>query len=616
MISRENSGDYRSIKITDELRSHYAGQKHGKLLLASLVTFLAVVIFYSVDFYLTKGDYVGHDNDDVMRLVEVRDYLGGQNWFDMMQYRLGPLPGTLMHWSRLIDLPIASLILFFRLFTDHRGAEVAALFVWPLVLRFPVIYFTGLAARRVGGERAIYPAVVMAAIFTTTVHKFDHGSIDHHNVQMALIAMIMAALADPRYGVKSYTLAGLAGAIALAVGAETTPLLAVASIIVAVRWAFVGKDYAGAAKAYGLTLGTLTMAAFLATIPPKFYMNVTCDSLSFGFMSLTAFGGLALFGIASAFSTSSLKIRLIALVALGVAALALTLVVMPQCLQNPLNTLDPLLKELWLSGIQEAQPITRQAVIAPGTLGGFYLTGLLGMVVAAVRIYKRDRTEVHAVFFVLLATAWAISLVQVRGHMFASLITIVPLSVLVAELHAFSRQNKDSLAAGLPFAVMALASVTAFWFVVGIAATGELFNFGANAGNGPQGEPAACNSAGNLTALRALPKGMIAAPSNMGAPILRYTEHSVLSAPYHRNQAGMLVVLRAGLANPHDAEIILGNAGANYLVYCDGDSELRELAARAPDGLAAQLLAGRPPAFLREVKLPGVTNIHALKLVR
>ena len=41
-------------------------------------------------------DYVGPDNDDGMRLVEVRDFLNGQGWFDLMQYRLGLGEGTLM----------------------------------------------------------------------------------------------------------------------------------------------------------------------------------------------------------------------------------------------------------------------------------------------------------------------------------------------------------------------------------------------------------------------------------------------------------------------------------------------------------------------------------------
>lgn len=45
-------------------------------------------------------------NDDAMRLVQVRDLLAGQSWFDVTQYRLGLETGTPMHCSRLIDLPI------------------------------------------------------------------------------------------------------------------------------------------------------------------------------------------------------------------------------------------------------------------------------------------------------------------------------------------------------------------------------------------------------------------------------------------------------------------------------------------------------------------------------
>jgi len=48
--------------------------------------------------------------DDAMRLVEVRDLLAGQNWFDLTQYRLNPPGGVVSHWSRLIDLPLALLI--------------------------------------------------------------------------------------------------------------------------------------------------------------------------------------------------------------------------------------------------------------------------------------------------------------------------------------------------------------------------------------------------------------------------------------------------------------------------------------------------------------------------
>ena len=45
------------------------------------------------------------DPDDIMRLLEVRDWVGGQSWFDVTQYRLNPPAGAPMHWSRLVDVP-------------------------------------------------------------------------------------------------------------------------------------------------------------------------------------------------------------------------------------------------------------------------------------------------------------------------------------------------------------------------------------------------------------------------------------------------------------------------------------------------------------------------------
>src|SRR5690606_33981857 len=76
-------------------------------------------------------DYVGADNDDVMRLVQVRDLLAGQSWLDLTQYRLALDGGTLMHWSRLVDLPIAGLIWAFAQLLPAERAEAAALLVWP-----------------------------------------------------------------------------------------------------------------------------------------------------------------------------------------------------------------------------------------------------------------------------------------------------------------------------------------------------------------------------------------------------------------------------------------------------------------------------------------------------
>ena len=47
---------------------------------------------------LSGSDTEGIPNsDDLLRLVEVRDLLAGQSWFDLTQYRLGLDGGTVMH---------------------------------------------------------------------------------------------------------------------------------------------------------------------------------------------------------------------------------------------------------------------------------------------------------------------------------------------------------------------------------------------------------------------------------------------------------------------------------------------------------------------------------------
>src|SRR5690349_21236823 len=67
------------------------------------------------------------DNDSSLRLVEVRDLLAGQGWFDLHQYRMGTEGGFLMHWSRLVDAPIAAIILVVTAVTGSQAVgETAA----------------------------------------------------------------------------------------------------------------------------------------------------------------------------------------------------------------------------------------------------------------------------------------------------------------------------------------------------------------------------------------------------------------------------------------------------------------------------------------------------------
>ena len=69
------------------------------------------------------------DSDNYMRLAEVRDWLGGQSWWDIRQHRVDPGSGGLYtHWSRLADLPLAVTLLILRPLAAHGPRSLPSSF--------------------------------------------------------------------------------------------------------------------------------------------------------------------------------------------------------------------------------------------------------------------------------------------------------------------------------------------------------------------------------------------------------------------------------------------------------------------------------------------------------
>ncbi|HEX5007800.1 MAG TPA: hypothetical protein VFV70_11840, partial [Hyphomonadaceae bacterium] len=463
-----------------------AGQRLGLM----LAVYAAITIMASVLLHLSStSDYVGTDNDDVMRLVEVRDFLSGQGWFDLTQHRLGLEGGTPMHWSRLIDLPIAVLISFFILFLDPLVAEAWALTLWPLLLIVPLLGAMGLAGQRAGGALAMHVAFGLTALLVLGTNRFQPGSIDHHNAQLVLIAVLAAALTDPRRSVWSFTIAGIAAATAISIGAETMPLVVTACGIVAVIWAVAGDTFAPATRSFMFALAGALSLFFFSTTPPHLYPVVTCDSLSIGYFGLALIGAGLL--VLSTFLARGQKVS-VRLAALGVNAVlvvAAALFLAPKCLRSPLADLDPMLVSDWLANVAEAQSVLDEARIKPGLLGGHYAVGLFAIAVCVFRLMRREHVPLHATLLPLLVVAWGVALVQVRGAIFANLLAVIPLSLLIAELRSGARRNPRDLRAGLALLACALVSVPSFWFVAGAMTTEGAAGLGNRAQTVRQGGP-------------------------------------------------------------------------------------------------------------------------------
>src|SRR4051812_23755197 len=94
------------------------------------------------------------DTDDNMRIMQVRGLLHGQGWYDLRQHRLNPPLGASIHWSRLVDLPIAGLILGLRPFLGGPGAEPWAVAIAPMLPYLLLMYSLALTSRRLLGPSA------------------------------------------------------------------------------------------------------------------------------------------------------------------------------------------------------------------------------------------------------------------------------------------------------------------------------------------------------------------------------------------------------------------------------------------------------------------------------
>lgn len=537
------------------------------------------------------------DTDDVVRLQQVRDWLGGQRWSDLTQHRLGPAaglfsgpssgppPGLPMHWSRLADLGPAAIIAALTPWMGVVRAELAAILVWPGLLFALALLLIARIARRLGGAETATIAIVVAAIAYPATSVFLPGRIDHHNLQIVLLlAAILGVLA------RTPAALGRGGACAgasLIVGLEMLPILAALGVMPLWRWCADGRGRPLAAFGLGaaatLVAGRMLFASDAFAFP-------ACD----GFTA-SAFGAalplaLALPVVALAGSWCPTRPRRVIAAAMIVGPAAmLALLRAPQCL-SPYGAVDPRLATLWLAHVEEAQSVF---AAAPMTSIGYCGLALTGLVATLWHAWRR-RSADWATLAVLLTIALAVGMTQLRGAGAAAILAAPGLAALIAGARAHGG-----------------ARLIAAW----VASAGILYPVAAHAWGRRPVAPAAptdaargdCASPAAMTALARLAPGTVMAPIDAGAWALAATRHRVIAAPYHRNATGNLAAYRFYAAGPARAAAIAAAAGVDYVMACAGLP-----AAADPRSAAAALAGGRGiPGFVRRIDATDGTAIYA-----
>ena len=140
--------------------------------------------------------------------------------------------------------------------------------VWPMLWLLPTMAGATAIAWRVAGRDAAPIALVLTAVGLPAFQHFIPGRIDHHNVQIALAVLLVAAVAWSDRKRWAAAAAGVLTGAAMAIGFEGLPYIVLAGVAPS-RCASSSTDDGGRALAVMVSGPPASVAAaFLVSVGP------------------------------------------------------------------------------------------------------------------------------------------------------------------------------------------------------------------------------------------------------------------------------------------------------------------------------------------------------------
>lgn len=565
---------------------------------------LAALIFTSLHISFMQGGSLP-DNDDMMRLQQVRDLLNGQSWFNVSQERLITPEGGAMHWSRLPDLYLAAVIGLLSPVLGQATAETIAVFSWPILLFGWTLIAVTVSLRRLSIGLAGQLFAIGFICLSSAHPNYFPGRIDHHNLVVALSLTAFASLLAPSDSRSSAITAGVCIASMLTVAIESLPYAAGFVFLFGLFWTVRGHREAERLTLLGLSSAIGAVFYYLADAPGWSSGRAVCDAFgtahAFGLFT----GGICLIGLglfASKMNTWSNRLAAGALA--GIITLGCIFLIQPDCFADPYAALPEPVRVAWLEAVAEALPFALVWQSDPGGAVAIYGFVFAAICAALVMIYLNAREQRRLLpaisLLIMLALAGVATIWQVRGAPFSHVFGAMSAGALCGI--TLSNWQQDG---GVP-------KLAGFALVLGLTAPMAWSSYGRMMFPNPQpsevsaevaSSPETCSTAAALNQLSQAQPLSILSPIDLGAPVIFQTHHRALAAPYHRNTKGIQIATEVFLSKPQESKQLVSDSGASHLIYCKGDAETKRYAKLAPDGLAAELERDAPPEWLIRVKL-------------
>ncbi len=561
-------------------------------LLFSIWAFWSVLLLM---FALRAGDGLMTDPDDFMRLAQVRDWMAGQSWFDVTQYRINPPVGGAMHWSRLLDVPIAAGFAFFGLFLPTDVAEHVTILVVPLLLLGLTMSLAYRTARQFADEKIALLAALLLPTFPLIIRQNLPGRVDHHGWQITMAALAMWGLFHPK-PMRGAWLMAFAVSFWMHISIEGLPYVLIFGSILAAFYVFPALRANGQADDRLIHfVNGLTLFSIIFWVATQASVNLAmpyCDAVSWPLLAALALVATGLNAVHYVLKPKTLPIRMGALAVVAIIGAATFLGFSESCALDPFGQISPLVREYWHETISEGLPIHKQAAALISLLLFVPIVFAIWIRIALRQTADPARRHQWLTLAALVALTTLLSFKVQRTAGVAELFALPAIAALLGFVLARIGQSSHVLVRvfGAVAAIFAMSPMIAF--------VGGDALFGARAEPRKAAVPQSKKRSCNIAELNRLPRGLIYTTMAAGPEILYRTKHSVFVSGYHRNAKTMDRMIATMLGNPANARAEITAINPDYVVFCPTHFEAQSYLKAAKSGFAASLMKRDHPDWL------------------
>ncbi|MDX8349858.1 hypothetical protein SLH49_17870 [Cognatiyoonia sp. IB215446] len=542
-------------------------------MLLHVTVFLAAVFVIGQSVFLSLNlwdNFARQDNDDILRLVMVRDFIAGQGWYDVVQYRILPPDGMPLHWSRYIDAAIAAIIVPLSYIFPMPVAELLGASIWPALIQLISLTIIAFGTQRIFGTVAACFAVICLVLWPVTGGwNSAAGNIDHHNVQILMMTLMAICAVWPGRPFAAGTLGGLAAAFSLAVGLETLPFALGVGTIMLSRMLFSQTDGATTAVlAFCTALSIGSVAFWAGQTAPDQWLRPMCDRLSTPVLALVWIAALASSLPAIILrSKANASWRFLATFLLALTGTIVAWPLLSQCLGGPYGNLPQHLQDFISEGVGEALPGIRYFLHYPAATMLFLPALTVAPILIGLNLFNNwhvesmtsERRTALLGFGFLSMIGFGMMLVQMRAiTLSAAIIPIIAGYFLSLFLGCYLRTRAIGAAFGGLVSIMI--------FIVPSTLSIVLHPLLPQA-RAPLSGGAECRTYDALIALNEVPPALLMTDFNSAPGILWLTHHDTLSGGFHTSATALANgVIPFGLEEQHLQDYLAATHATHFLI--------------------------------------------------